>query len=65
MTALTIPDASIAAVLNQTAIIFQSVVAVLILKERFARRQLAALTLALTGVVVTTFGAAISSFFVK
>lgn len=58
-------DASIAAVLNQTSIIFQSVLAVLILKERFARRQLAALTLALTGVVVTTFGAAISSFFVN
>jgi drug/metabolite transporter (DMT)-like permease len=45
--------ASIAGVLNQTSIIFASILAALVLKEHFGRRQVIALVLALTGVVVT------------
>jgi drug/metabolite transporter (DMT)-like permease len=51
--------ASIAAVLNQTSVIFASVLAALILKERFGARQVAALVLALIGVGVVTFGGAL------
>lgn len=49
--------ASVAAVLNQTTVVFASVLAAVFLKEHFGRRQFAALVLALTGVAVVTFGA--------
>ncbi len=45
-------NASIAAILNQTSVIFAIILASLILKEPFTRRKLAALTLAFAGVVV-------------
>jgi drug/metabolite transporter (DMT)-like permease len=44
--------ASIAAILNQTSVVFASILAVLILKERFSMRKAAALALAVAGVVV-------------
>ncbi len=47
--------ASVAAVLNQTSVVFASVLAAVILKERFGARQIAALVTALTGVVIVTF----------
>lgn len=50
--------ASVAALLNQTSVVFATVLAALVLKERFGARQVAALLLALTGVVVVTFGGA-------
>jgi len=49
--------ASVAAVLNQTTIVFASLLAALLLKEHFGRRQCAALLLALGGVVTVTSGA--------
>ncbi len=49
--------ASVAAVLNQTTVVFASVLAALTLREHFGRRQLAALLLALSGVVTVTAGA--------
>ncbi len=45
-------NASIAAILNQTSIIFAIILASLILKEPFTRRRLLATTLAFAGVVV-------------
>jgi drug/metabolite transporter (DMT)-like permease len=51
--------ASVAALLNQTSVVFAPGLAALILKERFGRRQAAALALATTGVVVVTFGGAL------
>ncbi len=47
--------ASVAAVLNQTSIIFASIFAVLLLHERFGLRKIIALTLALGGVIIITF----------
>lgn len=47
--------ASIAGALNQTSVIFASLLAALILKEHFGRRQVLALVLAMTGVVVTCY----------
>jgi drug/metabolite transporter (DMT)-like permease len=47
--------ASVAAVLNQTTVVFASILAALVLKERFGLRQIAALILALGGVVVTCY----------
>jgi len=49
--------ASVAALLNQTSVVFATVLAALILKEHFGRRQAAALVLAMAGVAVVTFGA--------
>ncbi len=48
--------ASVAAVLNQTSVVFASILAVVILKEHFDRRKIAALVLALIGVAIVTFG---------
>ncbi|MCK4343450.1 MAG: DMT family transporter [Phycisphaerae bacterium] len=48
--------ASIAGVLNQTSVIFGCVFAALILKEHFGARKVAALVLALIGVVIVTLG---------
>jgi drug/metabolite transporter (DMT)-like permease len=47
-------DASIAAVLNQTSTIFALVLAAMVLKERLTVRKLAALALAMSGVVMVT-----------
>jgi len=46
----------VAALLNQTSVVFATVLAAMILKEHFGRRQAVALALAMTGVVVVTFG---------
>jgi drug/metabolite transporter (DMT)-like permease len=48
--------ASIAGVLNQTSVVVATILAAVFLKERFGARQVAALVLALAGVVVLTFG---------
>jgi drug/metabolite transporter (DMT)-like permease len=48
--------ASVAALLNQTSVVFATVLAALVLKEQFGRRQAVALGLALMGVVVVSFG---------
>ncbi len=48
--------ASVAALLNQTSVVFATVLAAFMLKERFGRRQAVALVLAVLGVVVVTFG---------
>ena len=45
-------DASVAAILNQTNTIFALVLAALILKESFTRRKLAAVVIAMAGVVL-------------
>jgi drug/metabolite transporter (DMT)-like permease len=55
--------ATSAALLNQTSVVFASVLAALILKERFGPRQAVALALALTGVVVVTFGEQLRALF--
>jgi drug/metabolite transporter (DMT)-like permease len=47
-------DASIAAVLNQTSTIFALVLAAMVLKEQLTVRKLAALALAMSGVVMVT-----------
>lgn len=47
--------ASIAGALNQTSVIFATVLAALVLKEHFGRRQFFALLLAMAGVVVTCY----------
>jgi drug/metabolite transporter (DMT)-like permease len=54
--------ASVAAVLNQTSVVFACVLAALFLKERFGPRQIAAIALALTGVVVITLGNSLTAF---
>ena len=46
--------ATIAALLNQTSVIFAMILAVVLLKEKFTRRKLAAVTLALAGVILVT-----------
>lgn len=46
--------AAVAGVLNQTTVVFASVLAALFLKEQFGRRKIAALVLALIGVVMVT-----------
>lgn len=46
--------AAIAAVLNQTSVVFQSVFAALIIKEAFGVRKIAALVLSIVGVIVVT-----------
>jgi drug/metabolite transporter (DMT)-like permease len=46
--------ASVAGVLNQTSVIFASLLAVLFLRERAGARQIAALVLAIMGVLVVT-----------
>lgn len=48
-------QASIAAVLNQTSVVFASILAVFVLKERFSVRKVAALALGFAGVIVVTF----------
>jgi drug/metabolite transporter (DMT)-like permease len=48
--------ASVAALLNQTSVVFASLLAAIMLKERFGVRQVAALLLAMVGVVTVTFG---------
>jgi drug/metabolite transporter (DMT)-like permease len=57
--------ASVAALLNQTSVVFATVLAALILKEHFGRRQAVALTLAMTGVVVVSFGQAVWTWWVR
>jgi len=49
-------NASIAAILNQTSIIFAIILASLILKEPFTRRKLVAVTIAVAGVLTVTVG---------
>ena len=44
--------ASVAAILNQTSVIFALILATLILKEEFTWRKVVAATLALSGVVM-------------
>jgi len=46
--------ASIAAVLSQTSVVFQALLAALLLKEDFGPRKIIALTLAVIGVVIVT-----------
>jgi len=48
--------ASVAAILNQTTIIFAIILAALYLKESFTRRKAVAVTLALAGVILVTLG---------
>lgn len=48
--------ASIAAILNQTSMIFALILATIILKEPFTRRKLSAVILAAAGVLIVTFG---------
>jgi drug/metabolite transporter (DMT)-like permease len=45
-------DASVAGVLNQTATIFALILAAFFLKERFTRRKLVAVSLAMTGIIL-------------
>ena len=45
-------QAAIAAILNQTSVIFATVLAVVLLKEGMTRRKLAAVTLAIAGVIL-------------
>ncbi len=47
-------DASVASILNQTSTIFAIILATVILRERFSRRKLLAVLLALSGVVLVT-----------
>lgn len=47
-------SAAVAAMLNQTSVIFACVLAAVFLKERFGPRQIVALVLALTGVLIVT-----------
>lgn len=49
-------QAAVAAVLNQTTVLFQLLLATLVLREPLTRRKLAALALAATGVVVVNLG---------
>ncbi len=51
--------ASVAAVLNQTSVIFAAVFAALILKEQFGVRKIVALSLAVIGVLIVTFSEAL------
>jgi len=51
-------NASIAAILNQTSIIFAIILASLILKEPFTRRKIVAVMFAVAGVVTVTVGQA-------
>jgi drug/metabolite transporter (DMT)-like permease len=44
--------ASLAAILNQTSVIFALILASVFLKERFTRRKLAAVVLAFAGVAI-------------
>mgnify|MGYP000510087534 CR=1 FL=1 len=55
-------SASIAGILNQTTVIFQALLAALVLREPFGKRQVAALAIALGGVAVVTFGAQLTTF---
>ncbi len=55
--------ASIAALLNQTSVVFASVLAALLLKEHFGVRQAAALGLAMAGVVTVTLGGQLAAWF--
>jgi drug/metabolite transporter (DMT)-like permease len=48
-------DASVAAVLNQTSVIFSLILATVVVKEPMTRRKLVAITLALTGVFVVLY----------
>jgi drug/metabolite transporter (DMT)-like permease len=48
--------ASVAAVLNQTSVVFASVLAAIFLKERFGPRHVVAIALALTGVTIIAAG---------
>ena len=45
-------QAALAAILNQTSVIFATVLAVVLLKEAMTRRKLAAITLAIAGVIL-------------
>jgi drug/metabolite transporter (DMT)-like permease len=48
-------QAAIAAILNQTSVIFATILAVVLLKEGMTRRKFAAVALAVTGVVLVAF----------
>jgi drug/metabolite transporter (DMT)-like permease len=48
--------ASIAAVLNQTSVVFASILAAVLLKEQFGPRNVLAIVLAMAGVALVTFG---------
>lgn len=52
-------QAAVAAVLNQTTIIFQLILATFVLREPFTRRKLAAIAMAASGVVLVNFGSEI------
>ena len=47
-------DASVAGALNQTSVVFSALLAAVVLKEQFGRRQVAALVLSLVGVAIVT-----------
>ena len=51
-------DASVAAILNQTSVVFAILLATVFLHEELTRRKLAAVILALIGAVVVTVNAA-------
>ncbi|MBN2563972.1 MAG: DMT family transporter [Phycisphaerae bacterium] len=55
-------DASVASILNQTSTIFAIILATLILKERFGKRKLLAVTLAMTGVVLVWLNSHLTSW---
>jgi drug/metabolite transporter (DMT)-like permease len=57
--------ASIAAVLNQTSVIFASILAAVLLKEPFGPRNVGAVALALVGVVIVTFSDALAAAWAK
>lgn len=52
-------DTAVAAILNQTSVIFAAVFAAVFLKERMTGRKTASILLALAGVMMVQFGAAI------
>ncbi len=58
-------QAAIAAVLNQTAVIFAILLAAVILKEPLSARKLAALSLAVGGVLIITLGEQLRTWYVR
>jgi drug/metabolite transporter (DMT)-like permease len=55
----------LAALLNQTSIFFASILAVIVLKEHFDVRKIAALLLGATGVAVVTFSARLQEWWLR
>jgi drug/metabolite transporter (DMT)-like permease len=48
--------AAVVGILSQTSVVFQAVLAALILKDAFGRRRIVALLLAIAGVAIVTLG---------